>query len=70
MEKLVGALHLSDGVRAALVGRDGPLGELLAAVEAVERLEVDKAWQKLERLGIPQAQAIEAQWEAFAWKRR
>ena len=70
MEKLVDALHLSEAVRAALVARGGPLGELLTAVEAVERLEVEQAWQQLERLGIPQAQAIEAQWEAYAWKRR
>jgi len=57
MVKLVDALHLSEAVRAALVARDGPLGELLTAVEAVERLEVDPAWQRLERLGISQAQS-------------
>jgi len=70
MEKLVESLNLSVDVRTALVERGGPLGELLTAVEAVERFEVDEAWRRLERVGIPRAQAIEAQWEAFAWKHR
>jgi c-di-GMP-related signal transduction protein len=68
MAKLVESLHLSEVLGDALVERSGPLGDLLKAVEQIERLDFDAAWKQLRDIGITQEQALEAQWRAFAWR--
>jgi c-di-GMP-related signal transduction protein len=68
MAKLVESLNLSEVLGKALVERSGPLGDLLEAVEQIERLHFDEAWKRLRDIGITQEQALEAQWQAFAWR--
>jgi len=70
MDDLVKSLNLSEEVGAALLRREGPLGELLTVVERIERLEIDAASKQLQALGITQQDAFEAQRSAFAWRSR
>ena len=45
------------------------LGELLSAVEHLERLELDEAWSRFGGAGIIQQSVLDAQRRAFGWKR-
>jgi EAL and modified HD-GYP domain-containing signal transduction protein len=68
MEEVVTALSLSDEVSAALLNRDGVLGEILSSVEAMEQMDFKGGWPKLEALGFVHDQVLEAQCKAFMWK--
>jgi EAL and modified HD-GYP domain-containing signal transduction protein len=68
MQELVSQLHLADATVAALVKREGTLGELLRLAEHMERQELQAAWEQLGAMGISRARALEAQAAAFAWR--
>lgn len=68
MDDLVRSLRLSREATAALVSREGRLGEMLSFVESMERLDFDRAWVELGCLSITRHQALEAQWRAFNWR--
>ena len=68
MEDLVESLSISENVAAALVRREGRLGELLTFVEYMERLGVDAALDQVQTLQMTREQVLEAQWKAFAWR--
>jgi c-di-GMP-related signal transduction protein len=68
MEDLVRSLRLSKNVAAALLRREGPLGELLRLVEQMERLEIDAVLDQVRGLQMTREQVLEAQWKAFAWR--
>lgn len=66
--EVVRSLNLSDEVGRALLHREGPLGELLACAEEMERLDFAAAETHLEALGITHSQVLEAQRRSFGWK--
>ncbi|HVP66041.1 MAG TPA: EAL domain-containing protein [Anaeromyxobacteraceae bacterium] len=68
VDELVRTLNLANEVSSALLSRQGVLGELLLAVEHVERGDHEGARPGIERLGVPWQQVMEAQWVAFAWR--
>jgi c-di-GMP-related signal transduction protein len=68
MEELVTSLRLSEHVAAALLRRDGPLGELLSFVQKMEHLEVDEALEHAGALQITREQVLDAQMKAFTWR--
>jgi EAL and modified HD-GYP domain-containing signal transduction protein len=68
MEEVVAALSLSDNVSAALLNREGVMGELLSCVEAMEQMDFKGGWPKLEAMGFVHSQVLEAQCKAFMWK--
>jgi len=68
MEEVVGQLRLADAAAAALLHREGTLGELLLLAERLERQELGPAFEQLGAMGISRARALEAQASAFAWR--
>jgi len=68
IDDLVRRLHLSESVSTALVGREGPFGELLCLVEHMERLEIGEAMDQVQALQMTREQVLEAQRKAFAWR--
>lgn len=68
MDEIVTALNLSDEIRAALLDRSGPLGELLCLVEMMEQHEFEKASTLLVLIDIPLMAALECQNKAFRWR--
>jgi len=68
MEEVVRTLRLSEEVGAALLRREGALGQLLDAVERMELLDLDVALDGLATTGISRAEALRAQMRAFAWR--
>jgi len=67
VDEVVSSLRLSDEVGAALLRREGALGQLLTFVERMEELQIDAAMEDLAPIGISRADALEAQMQAFAW---
>lgn len=63
-------LPLSDIVCSALAEQAGPLGQLLAAIEAAETRDLPKASGKLMQLGISSDAYRDAQLNAFSWASR
>jgi len=68
MEEIVAQLRLADAAAAALLRREGTLGELLLLAERLERQELAPAFEQLGAMGISRARALEAQAAAFAWR--
>jgi EAL and modified HD-GYP domain-containing signal transduction protein len=68
MEDLATRLHLSAGVTGALTRREGPLGELLAIAERLERIELSALSRDLARLGIDEQKVRDAQRRALSWR--
>lgn len=68
VDDIISSLYLSDGIRAALAGRDGDLGSLLCLVEMMERLELDEAAECLERLGVSLISVLNCQRSAYSWR--
>lgn len=70
MREILGELPLPAEVAAALVNRDGRLGELLDAVAAGETMDLAAAQQRFVSLGIDAAEHSKAQLAAFVWARK
>jgi EAL and modified HD-GYP domain-containing signal transduction protein len=68
VDEIISNLYLSDGIRAALVDRNGDLGSLLCLVEMMERLELDEAAECLERLGVSLISVLNCQRNAYSWR--
>lgn len=68
MPELVASLRLCDEVAAALISREGTLGQLLMVAEQLERLEVEGACERLDAMGVDRDAACTAQHGAFAWR--
>lgn len=68
IDEIISNLNLSDGIRAALVDRNGDLGSLLCLVEMMERLELDEAADCLEHLGVSLISVLNCQRSAYSWR--
>jgi c-di-GMP-related signal transduction protein len=67
MEQVVGELNLTDDVRAALLKREGPLGELLRVAESLEETGLGELTQLLERANVDADALVDAQLSAIQW---
>ncbi len=67
IEDLVQELCLSDEVARALTHHEGELGELLTLAEAVERSQVEKFEDDLERWHLDFTELSRIEHEAYAW---
>lgn len=67
MEEIVDSLNLVREIRAALLAREGGLGNMLKLCERLERADFDGANEIAAQLGIPVAAIMEGQDEAIAW---
>jgi c-di-GMP-related signal transduction protein len=70
MEELVEKLNLVDDVRAALLERTGPLGDLLLLAEKLEQADFTGVNQHLDSFGITFNHLLAAQLETIAWSDR
>jgi EAL and modified HD-GYP domain-containing signal transduction protein len=68
MEEVVSSLNLSDEVAAALLRREGPLGQLLLLTEKLEKTDFVAVQDILEQSGITFEQLLSAQLDAFNWR--
>lgn len=68
MQEVVANLNLSDDVSAALLHRQGELGQILICVEALEQMDFKGAGPRLQALGFTHEQVLDAQCKAFMWK--
>ena len=68
MEEVVNSLNLSDEVAAALLRREGPLGQLLLLTEKLEKTDFVAVQDILEQSGITFEQLLSAQLDAFNWR--
>lgn len=68
IEEMIEGLNLSEEIQNALVRREGPLGELLTIAGLIERLELEKAEQLLNHVGIPLVKVLGCQSAAFGWR--
>lgn len=68
MEDIVEQLRLADAAAAALLRREGTIGELLQLAERMERQELDPAFEQIGAMGLSRAKVLEAQTAAFAWR--
>lgn len=66
-QEVIEELLLDEESEAALLRREGPLGELLAAAEAFERCDFSRAEAALEKLGIPTADFQAHEIAAYEW---
>ena len=68
MAQVLSTLPVADSVRAALLERSGPLGDLLGLAEALEQYEIMRVIEILDRLGGLDLQALnEAHAAALRW---
>lgn len=70
LEELMKTLLLADSVEAALLRREGLLGEMLNLVDRAERLDFDAAAQSLDKLKISPDAFCHAQAAALLWTYR
>lgn len=69
MQYVVLTLNLSEEMSLALLERKGELGQLLLLAERLEKAEFANVQQLLDRLSISLDQLLEAQLDAFNWRR-
>lgn len=67
MEEILAQLPIADEIKAALLERSGPLGELLSAIEAADHRRTEAASKLLTGLGITAASHIDTQIAAIDW---
>jgi c-di-GMP-related signal transduction protein len=67
MEQVVGELNLTEDVRAALLKREGPLGELLRVAESLEETDLGELTQLLERAHVDAGTLVDAHLSAIQW---
>ena len=67
MPEIMRQLPLPDAAQKALVEHQGGLGELLAAVTAVDKHDLKMASVRLKELGIDSNDYFAAQLEAYGW---
>jgi len=68
MEEVVSSLNLSDEVAAALLRREGSLGQLLLLTERLEKTDFIAVQDLLEQTGVTFEQLLSAQLDAFNWR--
>lgn len=68
MEEVVSSLNLSDEVAAALLRREGQLGQLLLLTEKLEKTDFVAVQDILEQSGITFEQLLASQLDAFNWR--
>lgn len=68
MQEIVDSLNLSDDVAAALLRREGSMGELLLLTEKLEKTDFSAVQDLLEQTGISFDQLLAAQLDAFNWR--
>ena len=68
MEHIVETLNLSDDISAALLRREGRLGELLTLAERLEKTDFVAVQEILDRTGITFDQLLSSQLDAFNWR--
>jgi c-di-GMP-related signal transduction protein len=61
-------LNLSEQVNQALISREGPYGQLLKVVEAMELCDFDKAFDLLNAIGVDADTMMAAQTKAYGWQ--
>jgi EAL and modified HD-GYP domain-containing signal transduction protein len=61
-------LNLSELVNQALISREGPYGQLLQVVEAMELCDFDKAFDLLNAIGVDADTMMAAQTKAYGWQ--
>lgn len=67
MEEIVAEMSFPDEVNAALLRREGPLGEVLAVAEAYEAGRWDEVRERCARLGIEEYVLSGCYFEALRW---
>ncbi|MDD2736877.1 MAG: EAL domain-containing protein [Desulfuromonadaceae bacterium] len=68
MEQILQELNLSDVITAALLNREGELGDLLALAEMLEMVNFGEVQALVEATDIPLANLLEAQLDAYKWR--
>lgn len=67
LPEILAQLPLVDAVRQALIGNDGQLGQLLAAIQHAENGDLSLAEVTLAQCGIPPAEHLHAQLATLYW---
>lgn len=67
IDDLVHELRLGEEIARALTHREGELGELLSFAEAVERSEIEKFEDELERWDLDLERLQQLEHDAYAW---
>jgi EAL and modified HD-GYP domain-containing signal transduction protein len=67
MEKVAERLHLANDVKAALLSRAGPLGDLLALCEKLEQADFDAVEEIADRLQLTPEAVMHSQNVALVW---
>jgi EAL and modified HD-GYP domain-containing signal transduction protein len=68
MDHIVETLNLTDDISAALLRREGNLGELLTLAERLEKTDFVAVQNILDRTGITFDQLLSSQLDAFNWR--
>ena len=68
METIISSLNLNEDVGAALLKREGQLGEMLRLTEKLEVADFDAVTALLDTCGVTLDQILAAQLEAFNWR--
>jgi c-di-GMP-related signal transduction protein len=68
LEEIIRELYLSDEVAAALLNREGELGNLLALAETLEQANFGEVQELVEKTDIPLSLLLAAQLDAFNWR--
>ena len=68
MEQIIQELNMSDAITAALLNREGELGDLLALAETLELVNVRRSPDLVEATNIPLSTLLEAQLDAYKWR--
>jgi EAL and modified HD-GYP domain-containing signal transduction protein len=68
MDHIVETLNLTDDISAALLKREGNLGELLTLAERLEKTDFVAVQNILDRTGITFDQLLSSQLDAFNWR--
>ena len=68
MEQIIQELNMSDVITAALLNREGELGDLLALAETLELVNFGEVQSLVEATNIPLARLLEAQLDAYKWR--
>lgn len=70
LENILRTLHLTDNIEAALLRKEGRLGEMLKLVEHAENFDFDEAALLLDKLNISPESFSQAQAIALSWTHR